>query len=109
MPGDNGNAGRPMDRDTIIQRLREHEPELKAAGVVHLHLFGSIVRGDARPDSDVDLAAQFDRAKTRSLFDVVRIQNKLTDILGIPADLADAERLKDYVRVQFEREAELVF
>ena len=100
-----------MNRDTIIQRLREHEPELKAAGVVHLHLhlFGSIVRGDARPDSDVDLAAQFDRAKTRSLFDVVRIQNKLTDILGIPADLADAERLKDYVRVQFEREAELVF
>ena len=98
-----------MNRDTIIQMLREHEPELKEAGVMHLHLFGSVARGDARPDSDVDLAAQFDRAKTPSLLDVAQIQNTLTDILGLPADLADADRLKDYVRPTFEREAELVF
>lgn len=63
---------------------------------MHLHLFGSIVRRDAWPDSDVDLAAQFDRAKTCSLLDVSRIRNKLTDILGMPADLSDADRLKAY-------------
>ena len=37
------------------ERRREHEAELKALGVEHLYLFGSIGRGDAGADSDVDL------------------------------------------------------
>ena len=98
-----------MNRDTMIETLRAHEPELKAAGIVHLHLFGSQATGVARPGSDIDLAAHFDRAKKLSLLDVAGIQNKLSDILGAPADLSDAERLKEYVRVNFEREAEVVF
>jgi predicted nucleotidyltransferase len=35
-----------MDKSTIIAKLREHEPELKAAGIVRLSLFGSVARGD---------------------------------------------------------------
>ena len=44
-----------MDRDTAISRLKAHEAELRRLGVQHLWLFGSTARGDARPDSDVDL------------------------------------------------------
>ena len=98
-----------MDKEVVKAALRAHEPELKAAGIVHLHLHGSVVRGDARPDSDVDLAAVFDRAKVRTLFGVVGIKNLLSDILGVEADLADAERLRQEVRMNFERESELVF
>ena len=39
----------------------------------------------------------------------IGIKNRLSDILGVEADLADAERLKDEVRTNFDREAELVF
>jgi hypothetical protein len=55
-----------MDRSTIIAKLREHEPELKAAGIVRLSLFGSVARGDQTPQSDIDLMADF--AKTKRLY-----------------------------------------
>lgn len=98
-----------MDKEHVIATLRAHEPELKAAGIAHLHLHGSVVRGEAGPRSDVDLAAQFDRGKVRGMLAEIGLKNRLSDILGVEADLADAERLKDVVRTNFDREAELVF
>jgi predicted nucleotidyltransferase len=50
-----------MNKENVKATLRAHEPELKAEGIIHLHLHGSVVRGEARPESDVDLAAQFDK------------------------------------------------
>jgi predicted nucleotidyltransferase len=44
-----------MDKDRILATLRQHEAELKAAGIMHLSLFGSVVRDEATPQSDVDL------------------------------------------------------
>lgn len=98
-----------MDKETIKTTLRAHEPELKASGIVHLHLFGSRVNGHARPDSDVDLAAVFDRAKVRGILAEVGLKNRLSEILGIEADLANADLLKEYVQTSFNHEAELVF
>ena len=49
--------------DDVIATLRAHEAELRAAGIHRLSLFGSVARGDAGPDSDVDLAAELDRAE----------------------------------------------
>jgi predicted nucleotidyltransferase len=98
-----------MTREEVIAVLRAHEAELKAAGIVHLHLHGSVARDDSGPDSDVDLAGRFDRGKRLSLIDMVGLQNRLSDILGTEADLCDAERLKEAVRENFDREAELVF
>lgn len=51
-----------MDKGSVIQTLRKHEPELKAAGIVHLRLFGSVARGEASDQSDVDLMADLDRS-----------------------------------------------
>jgi predicted nucleotidyltransferase len=47
-----------MDRERAIATLRDYEPELKAIGVVSASLFGSVARGDAGPESDVDVAVQ---------------------------------------------------
>ncbi len=71
-----------MDREQVVATLREHEPELKAAGVVRLSLFGSTARGDRRPDSDVDLLAAFDESMRISLLDVAGIEIQLADLLG---------------------------
>lgn len=98
-----------MNREIIIATLRAHEEELKAAGILHLHLHGSVVRDEATPDSDIDLAGQFDQAKRLSLIDMVGLKNRLSDILGAEADLCDAEKLKEGIRANFDREAELVF
>jgi uncharacterized protein len=53
-----------MTRDEIIARLKAHEAEIKAEGVVHLALFGSRARGDARPDSDLDVLIEFEPPAT---------------------------------------------
>jgi predicted nucleotidyltransferase len=38
-----------MDKSAVIAKLREHEPELKAARIVRLSVFGSVARGEASP------------------------------------------------------------
>lgn len=96
-----------MDKHTVTSKLRERAGELASAGLRHLYLHGSVVRGQERANSDVDLAADF--ATGLSLVDLLRIEGLLSDILGTKVDLADAARLKDRIRENFEREAELVF
>jgi uncharacterized protein len=98
-----------MNREAIIAALRAHEPELKAAGVVRLSLFGSAARGTARADSDIDLLAAFDDARPLSLLDVIRIENQIADLLGLPVDLIEEGTLKPRVRQAVDREAVRAF
>jgi len=98
-----------MDKSTVIAKLREHEPELKAAGIMRLSLFGSVARGDASSESDVDLMAEFDPAKEFSLLDMVGLENRLADILGVRVDLIPERNLKDRSRERVAREAVLAF
>jgi predicted nucleotidyltransferase len=98
-----------MDKSEVIAKLREHEPELKAAGVTRLALFGSVARGEASVQSDVDLMAEFDSGREFSLLDRVRLENRLADLLGVPVDLTPANSLKDGIRERAAREAVLAF
>jgi predicted nucleotidyltransferase len=99
-----------MDKSTIIAKLREHEDELKAAGIEHLLLHGSYARGtEIRETSDVDVIADFDRTKRLSIIGRVHIENRLTDILGVKADLADRKMLRPEVWERAEQESAFVF
>jgi hypothetical protein len=98
-----------MDKDRIIVILRDHAPELKAAGVVHLRVFGSVARGEASPQSDVDLMADFDKSKPITLLTVGRLESRLRDLLGVKVDLSSADWMKEPVRNQALREAVIAF
>lgn len=99
-----------MDTEHIIATLREHEDELHAAGIEHLFLHGSCVRGTAVHDvSDVDVIAEFDRARKWSLIGRVHLENRLTDILDVEADLADRQMLRPEVLESAQRESILLF
>jgi uncharacterized protein len=98
-----------MDKDRIILILREHAPELRAAGLVHLRVFGSVARGEASPQSDVDLMADFDRSKRLTLLTVGSFERRLGDLLGLKVDLSAAEWMKEPVRKQALREAVIAF
>ena len=99
-----------MTRDQVIAKLREHEPELRAAGVEHLLLHGSYARGTAVIElSDVDVIAEFDPGRRLSLLDMVGIENRLADLLGVRVDLSPANTLKEPVRQNVAREAVLAF
>ena len=98
-----------MDRSTVREKLRKHAPELNAAGIVHLGVHGSVARGDATSSSDVDLMAEFDQARRPSLIGRVHLENLLSDILGVKADLADRAMLRPEVLERAQRESILVF
>ena len=98
-----------MNREEVIAKLREHEPELKASGIVRLSLFGSVARGEASLESDVDLMGDFDRTKRLTVFDMAGLEIRLADILGATVDLSDRQMLKEPVRNRAEREAVLAF
>jgi predicted nucleotidyltransferase len=83
-----------VNREQVIATLRQHEPELRAAGVVQLSVFGSTARGDRRPDSDIDLLARFD---------------ELADLLGRAVDLIEEGTLKPRVQKSVEAEAVRAF
>src|SRR5277367_1757731 len=98
-----------MERNRVISKLRAHQAELQAAGIVRLALFGSVARGDSNDQSDVDLMADFDKAKRLTLFSMSGLQLRIVDILGAPVDLTNRKMLKDQVKVRAEREAIVVF
>lgn len=68
-------------RQDIIERIRVHEVELSALGVDHLSLFGSSARGDAGPDSDIDIVIDVDPSRRFSLLDQAGVRLFLCDIL----------------------------
>ena len=98
-----------MNRDQVIATLKAHEGELRAAGVVRLSLFGSTVRGDRRPDSDIDLLAAFDEGRRISLLDVVGIELQLAELLGQTVELVEEGTLKPRAQKSVEAEAVRAF
>jgi predicted nucleotidyltransferase len=98
-----------MDRERVLTILREHEPELRATGIAHLRLFGSIARGDQTQASDIDLLADFDEQSRMSLLKLCHIQNQISDLLRAEVDLIPTRGLRDFALENANREALLAF
>lgn len=92
-----------MDRDDILAILRANRNELDRLGVESLRLFGSVARGEASSDSDVDLLVGFRSTPTFSGFMKLRIF--LEDLLGVKVDLITESGLRDRLRPSIERDA----
>ena len=98
-----------MNKLHVIQILRAHEPELRAAGIVHLRVFGSVARGEASANSDVDLMAEFDGTKRLTLVKIGSLQGRLTDLLGAPVELSSSEWMREPIRSKALDEAVVAF
>lgn len=97
-----------MDREQVISLLRAYETELHHSGVSRLYLFGSVARGQARPDSDVDLFFDTDNPRF-SLIELVDVQERVNAILGTESDVMTRASLHPLLRPQIEAEALRVF
>ncbi len=98
-----------MDRTSIIARLKEHEDELRRRGVKRVALFGSIARGAAREDSDIDLMIEIEPTIPVGVFEYVGIVQYLEDLFPVRVDVANHDRLKPLVRPAAERDAVYAF
>lgn len=83
--------------------LIAHREELDSFGVEELLVFGSVARGEARPDSDVDLMVRFSRPT--GIFALVHLKDYLESIIGRPVDLVTEAGLRPWMRDSVREEA----
>jgi predicted nucleotidyltransferase len=100
LPQGNVMAGHlAFDRDALTKLCRDH-------GIRKLALFGSVLKGSARPESDVDLLVEFEPGAAPSLLDMARIEAELSALLGgRRVDLRTAQDLSRYFRDEVVRGA----
>jgi len=75
--------------------LADHRAELTELGVQSLYVFGSTARGEAGPDSDVDLLVELNPGRRISLLGFAHIKGELEDMLGCSVDLVEKHVLKE--------------
>lgn len=92
-----------MQRENALNILRRHRDELQQFGVKSIAVFGSMVREEARPDSDIDILVEFDRPI--GLLAFLRLQHRLEDLLGRRVDLVTPAALKRQLRDRILKEA----
>lgn len=100
---------RAMDRNAAIARLKAHETELRAMGVSALSLFGSVARGEARTNSDIDLAARFDPAAKVGMVKYGTILERLRTVLHAPVDLVGEPARTARMQAEIDRDRATVF
>jgi len=97
-----------MERNETIEKLRQHEAELKSLGVQHLYLFGSTARDEAGAGSDIDLFFDYEKGKL-GLFGLMDVNERATSILGRKADIMTRDSLHRTLRQRIEASALQVF
>jgi predicted nucleotidyltransferase len=75
--------------------------------VSKLSVFGSVARGEATPQSDVDLLVEF--SKRKSLLAVVSLERQLSEVLGRKVDLITEAALSPYLRDRVLRELQVIY
>lgn len=92
----------PIDRERLADFCARHH-------IRRLALFGSVLRDDFRPDSDVDMLVEFESGATPGLIRLAGMEIELSEILGRKADLRTPAELSRYFRDEVIRLAQVQY
>jgi uncharacterized protein len=87
-----------MNKQDVIGVLRRNADALRARGIRHAAVFGSIARGDARPESDIDIMIELDPQAKIGVFEYAEIKLYIEGLFEGPVDVVDQEALKPAIR-----------
>lgn len=100
------NAAMPAVIDLPLDRIREW---CRTQPIRRLSLFGSVLREDFGPDSDIDMLVELERDAPVTLLDMARMERELGEIVGRKVDLRTAEELHRRFRQQVVEDAECIY
>ncbi len=87
-----------MNKQDAIDVLVSHQAELRARGVHHAALFGSVARGEAGPRSDLDILIELAPDTSLDIFAYVELKNFIAGLFPGPVDVVNKDALKPYLR-----------
>jgi predicted nucleotidyltransferase len=102
-------AAQVLKREDAARVLRAHAAELRARGIIHVALFGSAARGEAGPESDIDVVIDLEPGRKFSLIDLASVRVRLCDLFGRESDVLIREDLRPEFRRAIARETFPVF
>lgn len=85
-----------MNSSEALETLRRSEHALRVRGVTHVALFGSVARGNHRPDSDIDIMIEIDPDARITVY--VDLKEYIAGLFDKPVDVVNREGLKSHVR-----------
>lgn len=88
----------PLQLESALSTLRSHEAELRALGVAHAAIFGSVARGEASSSSDVDVLIDLEDSRAMGVFEYSRLKMYLNGLFDGCADVANRRTLKPLLR-----------
>ena len=91
--------------DNVLDTLRTHERELRRLGVSHAAVFGSVARGEARGDSDIDVLVELDQDRSLGIFEYARLKIYINELLNGASDVVNRRTLKPLLRDSILRDA----
>ncbi len=100
---------RRLNKAYVVNILRRHENALREKGLTNLYLFGSVARGEATPGSDVDLYFDDSSGSSLGLIEIGALEDQITELLGVKADLVPASGLKPHIREKIKHDEIRVF
>ncbi|MEW6482621.1 MAG: nucleotidyltransferase family protein [bacterium] len=93
-----------MSKEEIFEKITRL---LKSRGVRKVDVFGSYVRGEEKPESDIDIIVEFSERK--SLLELVRIERELSEVLGIKVDLLTEKSISPYLIDTIKKEMMVIY
>ena len=101
-----------MNRDQVLDALKAHEQDLRAAGVVSVSLFGSVARGES-PTHDVDVVVRLGKNFSKPGLDYFsrmdELEERLAKILGCKVDVVEGPVRKERFQQEIDRDRALAF
>jgi predicted nucleotidyltransferase len=87
-----------VDLQSALETLRAHESELRRLGVSHAAVFGSVARGEAGTESDIDVLVDLDDTRPMGVFEYARLKLYINDLFDGASDVVNRGTLKPMLR-----------